>query len=241
MRHFASPQADDDVVVIDRRRESRIIVSVPGQYVFPNRLTARTDLQQFDCRVVNISSYAMTVVASVFGPAGELVIVYCDEFGRLKGPIVRWHGGGFTISISATDEERAQLGAKIEWYDKSKNHDVSDKRKHRRIVPKDPRSVLICPDGRLLGCSVIDMSVSGAAVFADIYPAIGTPIAVGTVVGRVLRHRPDGFAVRFIEMQDPNLLEQTVMQRGIDLHEGAKLPAILAAYGEVAKLVANQR
>jgi hypothetical protein len=241
MRQFASPQDDDDVVVIDRRRESRIIVSVPGQYVFPNRLTARTDLQQFDCRVVNISSHAVTLVAATHGPAGELVVVYCDEFGTLKGSIVRLYDSGFTISIDATDEERALLGAKIEWYDKNKNHDVSDKRKHKRFVPKDPRSILICADGRLLGCSVIDMSISGAAVFADIYPAIGTPIAVGTVVGRVIRHRPDGFAVRFIEIQDAKLLEQKVMQRGIDLHEGKKSPAILAAYGEVAKLVADQR
>jgi len=241
MRQFANPQAEDDIVVIDRRRESRIIVSVPGQYVFPNRLTARTNPQQFDCRVVNISSYAVTLVAAVHGPAGELVIAYCDEFGKLKGSIVRLYDSGFTISIAATDEERAQLAAKIEWYDKNKNHEVSDKRRHKRIVPRDSRSVLICPDGRLLACSVIDMSISGAAVFADIYPAIGTPIAVGTVVGRVLRHRPDGFAVRFIETQDPELLEQRIIQRGMDLREGAKLPAILAAYGEVAKLVADQR
>ena len=241
MSQFASLQADDDVVVIDRRRESRIIVSIPGQYVFPNRLTARTDLKQFDCRVVNISPYTVTVVTSAFGHAGELVIVCCDEFGRLKGPIVRLHDSGFTISIAATDEEQARLGSKIEWYDKRKNGDVSDKRKLRRIVPMDPRSVLICPDGRLLGCSVIDLSISGAAVFADIYPAIGTPIAIGTVAGRVLRHRPDGFAVRFIETQDPKLLEERVMQQGIDMREGRKSAAILAAYHEVAKLVADRR
>lgn len=51
------------------------------------------------------------------------------------------------------------------------------------------------------------MSISGAAVSADLQPEIGTPLAVGSCVGRVVRHRPDGFAVKFTELQNRSELE----------------------------------
>jgi hypothetical protein len=195
--------------------------------------------------VVNISLHAVTIIAPVYGSIGEWVILHCDEFGKLMGSIARMHSRGFVISVAANNEERAKLAAKIEWYEKKKNYDISDSRKHKRIVPKNPRSILICPDGRQLECFVIDMSVSGAAVSANINLAIGTPLAVGKVVGRVVRHRPDGFAVRFIELQDPNLLEQRIIQRGSGLREefdsATKSDAMSAAYATLASLVADRR
>jgi hypothetical protein len=62
-------------------------------------------------------------------------------------------------------------------------------------------------------CFVIDISVSGAAVSADISPEIGTPLAVGWVVGRVVRFVPGGFAVRFVELQDRQAVEALVIRR----------------------------
>ena len=205
----APNQQDDNIVIV----EPRIIVSLPGRYVFPNRPAAHGKQREFACRLVNISMHAVTLIAPVYPAKGELVITYCDEFGNLQGSSIRLHNGGFVMSIAATNEERAKLAAKIDWYEKNKNHDISDNRKHKRMVPKDPRSILICPDGRKLRCFVIDMSVSGVAVSADVKPEIGTPLAVGKVVGRVVRHRADGFAVQFIEPQDPDLLEQKIIQR----------------------------
>ena len=43
---------------------------------------------------------------------------------------------------------------------------------------------------------------------ADVQPAIGTPLAVGTVVGRVVRWLEVGFAVRFSIEQDAQTLEE---------------------------------
>jgi hypothetical protein len=57
------------------------------------------------------------------------------------------------------------------------------------------------------------MSISGAAVSADISPAIGTPLAVGKIVGRVVRHFVGGFAVQFVELQDLETLEQRIIQQ----------------------------
>lgn len=69
------------------------------------------------------------------------------------------------------------------------------------------------PDGTSVSCLVIDMSVSGAAVSADIVPEIGMPLAIGRAVGRVVRRFGEGFAVQFVTMQSADTLEQTVICR----------------------------
>jgi hypothetical protein len=62
-------------------------------------------------------------------------------------------------------------------------------------------------------CFVVDISVSGAAVSADIVPRIGTVLAVGKVVGRVVRNIQGGFAVQFVEAQDRQEVEALVIRR----------------------------
>ena len=107
-----------------------------------------------------------------------------------------------------TDEERDKFAAKIEWYEKHKNHDLPDNRTSKRIIPQNPHSVIVLSDGTVVGAFIIDMSVSGVAVSADIEPRIGEPLAVGKVVGRVVRRFRGGFGVQFIEPQDPLTLEK---------------------------------
>ena len=77
----------------------------------------------------------------------------------------------------------------------------------RRRAAKDQRADA---DGTVCGCFVIDMSVSGVAVSADIQPEIGMPLAVGACVGRVVRIFPEGFAVKFVEPQSRDDLERRV-------------------------------
>jgi hypothetical protein len=60
-------------------------------------------------------------------------------------------------------------------------------------------ATMLLADGSLISCLVIDFSCSGAAVSADLYPQIGTPLAVGKMVGRVVRRFDEGFAIEFTE------------------------------------------
>ena len=207
-----SPEADD-VVFVDRRSEPRIIVSIAARYALANRRDSQGNRREFACRVVNISLHAVTLLVPVNGALGERVIVHCDEFGKLEGTIMRVLERGFVVQIATTEEERRKLAIKIDWYEKNKNHDLSENREHKRLIPKNPHSKLIFTDRSVLECFVIDMSVSGVAVSADIKPAIGTPLAVGKLVGRVVRHLDDGFAVQFVTLQDPEGLEQALMLR----------------------------
>jgi hypothetical protein len=211
MRQIPSPQADE-IAFLELRREPRIIVSLPGRYALANKRDKHGNRPEFPCRVVNISLHAMTLVVPVNGAIGERVITYCDEFGKLEGLITRVLDRGFVIKIVANDEERTKLAVKIDWYEKNKHHDLSESRGHKRIVPKNPHSTLIFDDGSVLGCCIVDMSISGVAVSADIKPKIGTPLAVGKLLGRVVRHLDDGFAVRFSNIQDIDCLEQGLIK-----------------------------
>jgi len=101
---------------------------------------------------------------------------------------------------------------KIEWVEKHKNHDVSDKRANERFVPTNPYSRMILADGSCEDCLVLDISVSGAAVSANTVPNIGTLLAIGTVIGRVVRHFEGGFAVQFIQPQDRDAVEALVIR-----------------------------
>jgi len=56
------------------------------------------------------------------------------------------------------------------------------------------------------------LSVSGAAISAEIVPPIGTVLAVGKVVARVVRHFAGGFSVRFVEPQSRDRVEAMVIQ-----------------------------
>ena len=154
----------------------------------------------------------MVLIAPVIGDVGEEIIVQSDEFGELRGPLVSVENRGFQLDIDATDEERAKLAAKIDWYEKHGNEETSNRRKHKRILPHEPLSTLVLADGSTPTCFVIDMSRTGVAVSAEIMPDIGLPLAVGRVLGRVVRHLPNGFAVQFVRKQDLGSLEQLLIK-----------------------------
>jgi hypothetical protein len=66
---------------------------------------------------------------------------------------------------------------------------------------------MLFADGTIMNCLILDVSVSGAAISAETIPEIGTVLAIGTIVGRVIRHFKGGFGVRFIERQSDDRLE----------------------------------
>jgi hypothetical protein len=202
-----SHQPPNDVVVVPDR-VTKIIVSVPGYYELANRHDAFGNRRKFACRVIGLSPEEITLFAPVNGAIGERVLTYSEEFGNLQGRISRLLDGGFVVDLAGTAEDRARRMEKLENYEMIKNHDLPDRRQHKRIIPKTPHSTLVLADGSQLECFVINISVSGAAVSADIEPAIGTPLALGSMVGIVVRHLAAGFAIQFIELQDPGSLEK---------------------------------
>ncbi|EJW09736.1 hypothetical protein A33M_1013 [Rhodovulum sp. PH10] len=196
----------------ERRRDVRVVVSLPGRYILTRRRGFDGRLPEYACRLVNISPNGMVLAGPVVGTVGEPVVAYVDEFGRLAGKVLRTLYGGFAASIDAGADLREKLEAKLDWLDKHQRDDLPNARRHKRIVPLSPHSTLIMPDGQVVPCFVIDMSASGVAVSAETKPPIGMPLAVGKVVGRVVRHFPEGFAVHFMQPQEQRFLEQLLIK-----------------------------
>jgi hypothetical protein len=184
----------------ERRDDGRVIVNLPGRYMLANKRKLNGDRCEFACRIVNLSLAAMALAAPVPGAIGERVIVYSELFGQLHGVITRMMTTGFVMSIAANPQVREKLAAKLAWLAKQKNSpELADSRRSARVVPKNPMAHILQADGSITSCLVIDFSDSGVAVSADLYPELGTPLAVGKMIGRVVRRFAEGFAIEFTE------------------------------------------
>lgn len=210
----------------------RFIGPVMGRYVLESRIRL-PGVQIFACRLQSISARQVVASAPVPGHIDEGITVHFQPFGTIRGAIGRHIEGGFCMDIDADDEERQKLPSKIDWYKKRTFAGLTDKRQHKRFMPREPRSAVVMADGSVLPCLVIDVSASGAAVSADVDPALGEPLAIGKVVGRVVRKLEVGFAVQFTSPQDQQTVEE--MLRAPEEWKRAMRALELAEQGELAE------
>lgn len=194
-------------------RQRAVNVVVGGQYTLSNWLDPEGKPRSFACRTSRVSPFRMIVDAPVVGRLGDRIDTYFGDFGKLEGEISDTVSGSFLLELMLTRPMRQKMSDQLTWLEKrQKDPTVRDGRKQARIVPASPHSMLTFADGSMKSCFVIDMSQSGAAVSADVQPEIGTPLAVGACVGRVIRHLDGGFAVKFVEEQGREVLERRVIR-----------------------------
>ena len=84
------------------------------------------------------------------------------------------------MRIVATQQERDRVAAKVAWFE---DNSRAERRRFERFVPIEPHSSLSLSSGETLPCTVIDYSIGGAAVFAEVTPAKGTALKIAKVVG----------------------------------------------------------
>lgn len=186
----------------------RFIGAVAGRYALSERREGgEGKVPVYACRLCSISTRMAVVVGPVVGNEKEVVTAHFDEFGLVRGRIARQLPSGFVMDLMLTPVERNKLGGKISWQKKRVIDQIPDKREHKRILPRDPRTVITTAEGARIPCFVIDISQSGMAVSAQIWPELGTPMAVGKLVGRVVRYLDVGFAIQFIQTQALDQLE----------------------------------
>ena len=186
----------------------RFIGAVGGRYVLPDRRTGEDGKPMvYACRLCSISTRLSVLVGPVTGARGETITAHFDEFGILRGKVIRKLPSGFVMELALSESERTKLGGKIAWQKKKVHEQIPDKRVHKRILPRDPRTVLTLADGTQIPCFVVDLSRSGVAVSAEVWPSLGTPMAVGKLIGRVVRHLEVGFALKFVQLQQLDELE----------------------------------
>ncbi|MBC7577932.1 MAG: PilZ domain-containing protein [Tardiphaga sp.] len=190
-------------------RQRAVNIMVGGSYELPNWLDQQGRARQFACRTTRVSPFRMIVAGPVIGRVGDSIRSYFGDFGKLDGRISDVTSGEFLMELAMTRDNRRKMANKLAWLEnKQKDGSVKDARRRARIILPNPHSMLTFHDGVTRRCFIIDASETGVAVSADVQPEIGTPLAVGSCVGRVVRHLSDGFAVQFIEQQRSSALER---------------------------------
>ncbi|NGP17879.1 PilZ domain-containing protein [Devosia aurantiaca] len=177
------------------RRFQRVNVSILGRYMLADR-------REFPCQVLSMSPGDALVIAPVAGIVGEKVIAYLDHLGRIEGTILSQVEGGFLMDIAASARKRDKMAAQLTWLANKDLLNLPEDRRHERVVPDIRHSTVVLDDGRRYNCKIIDISLSGAAVELDVRPAMGTPITLGRMRARVVRHFQNGVAVEFASAQE---------------------------------------
>ena len=189
----AAPQTEQKPA--ERRRFQRVAVNLLGRFMLP-------DYREYPCQVIDMSPGGAALITPVTGNVGDRVVAYIDHIGRVEGQIARKISGGFAMTVNAPARKRDKLAAQLTYLANRDILNLPEDRRHDRVVPANPMSTLTLDDGREYRCKIIDMSLSGAAVNIEVRPAIGTPVRLGHVRGRIIRHIESGVAIEFASVQD---------------------------------------
>ncbi|MCJ8051948.1 PilZ domain-containing protein [Shinella curvata] len=183
----------------DQRSFQRVSVNLPGRLMLPNH-------DEYDCSVVDMSPGDASFVCSARPRVGERIIAYVDHLGRIEGNVAHLGNEGFAIILTATDRKREKLAAQLTWIANKHELGLPEDRRHNRLTPRNTRTEITLDDGRRYPCRIIDLSLSGAAVDIDVRPALGTPVQLGNMKGRVVRHFQEGVAIEFSSVQSKEAL-----------------------------------
>ncbi len=185
---------------LDRRRFQRVKINVLGRFMLSNRT-------EYPCQVVDMSPGGAALMTPVSGTMGEKVIAYLDHIGRIEGEITRVFDGGFAMTVNASARKRDKLASQLTWLANRHVLNLPEDRRHERIVPRNPFSHVILPDGKELRCRIIDVSLSGAAVALEQRPPLGEAVTLGRMRARVVRHFDEGIALEFAAAyQNPDVI-----------------------------------
>ena len=200
----SSPLLRSEPQALERRRHQRVRVAVLGRYMLANR-------QEFPCQTVDMSPGGVALIAPVRGAVKERVICYIDQIGRIEGTVARLFDSGFALALSVPLLKREKLADQLTWLGNRHVLGMPEDRRHERVAPRNPRSMLHLPDGRQIPVRMIDVSVSGAAFTAEAHPPVGTPVTLGQTPAHVVRGFNGGVAVEFARPfsadSDPSTLQ----------------------------------
>lgn len=169
------------------------------------------DRREFPCQVLEMSPGDAAIVVPIAGQIGEKVIAYIDHVGRIEGSVISHIDGGFMMDIVASPRKRDKMAAQLTWLANKDVLDLPEDRRHERVVPDNRHSTVVLDDGRRYNCKIIDISLSGAAIELAVRPAMGTPVTLGRMRARVIRHFQDGVAVEFASSQEMlNVVQQNL-------------------------------
>lgn len=154
------------------------------------------DQSEHPFQISQISVDGATILTQISVPNDIKIVAYIDEIGRVEGKVIAQFEGGIALQFIANESRRKRLEDKLAYLGDN-DRKAASQRRHDRFEPKDNKSHITMPDGRIYHCEVIDISLSGAALKTDIMPNLGTYVMLGKMRGRVVRYVEGGIALEF--------------------------------------------
>ncbi len=188
---------------VSKRRFQRVQLSLLGRCMF-------SDQRECPCQLLAISPGDAVFVSPFSGEIGERVIAYIDDIGRVEGVTLEHVEHGFVMSISASQRKRDKLADTLTWLANRHVLSLEEDRRHLRRTPKRSDATIVLPDGASHSVNVVDMSLSGAALATTLRPPLGSPVRLGRLGARVIRHFDDGIGIEFLRLMSNSAIEKTI-------------------------------
>lgn len=188
---------------MERRRFARVKLALPGRYMLEDR-------REFPCQTIDVSVGGLSLTASVRGAIGEKIVAYFETFGRIEGVVVRHHEFGFAISASMSAARREKLVNQLTWLANRQYLDLPHDRRHERITPNDPRTIIRLADGDEFPAKIVDISISGAAVTCSKQAPMGAMLQIGHTSARVVRADDKGMGLEFARLLSFDIFDENI-------------------------------
>jgi hypothetical protein len=181
---------------LERRRHQRVKLRLAGRFM-------RSDRKEFDCESIDASPGGIAFSSEADVQTGERIVAYLNQIGRLEGRVARCFPGGFAIQMNLPPVKRDKFADQLTWLANRQELGLPEDRRHLRVAPRDRYTAVKLPNGREFSASLIDISMSGAALSLDFQPQIGSRVVVGSTPAQVVRHIDCGIAVEFLRPIPP--------------------------------------
>ncbi|TCQ04853.1 PilZ domain-containing protein [Rhizobium sp. PP-F2F-G36] len=179
----------------------RVTVNLSGRLMLASH-------DEYDCVATEMSPGDVFLATTARPRIGERVIAYVDHVGRIEGLVSRLADGSFTVRINATERKRDKLAAQLTWIANKHELGLPEDRRHDRLAPRKTHTDITLEDGTRYACRIIDLSLSGAAVDTEFRFELGTPMLLGNMRGRIVRHLQEGVAIEFLGVQSRDTLRE---------------------------------
>ena len=158
---------------------------------------------EYPCQTQNISPGGIALITPLKGKVGERIVIYLEHLGRLEGKIVRHFEQGFAVQLLASRRKIDKVADQLTWLANRHELELPEDRRHDRVAPHQSGALMRLPSGEEMAVRVLDLSLSGAALSAEISPPVGMRVVIGETEARVVRHFNDGFGVEFVTPLGP--------------------------------------
>lgn len=171
----------------DARRWQRVDMPLKARFLAP-------DGTEHSARLEDISPGGARFTAAWLLEKDARVVVNVEGLGRLEGVVARETPEGFAVRLTAGPRKRERLADELTWRLNKDRMEIGGRSAPR--LPRRGRARIRMEDGQEILADLIDVSTTGMAFQSETRPPLDAKISLGRLSGVVVRHVPDGFAVK---------------------------------------------